>query len=187
MFEQIYYVDSNDNSTGGTAEKLVAHNANTKLHAAFSCYVFREDGKFLVTQRAKSKKVWPGVWTNSCCGHPEPGESREKAIIRRLQFELGLKVKEIQLIMPKYIYKTPPFKGIIEHEYCPVYTAVATGEPIPNPEEVEDFKWVNWEWYVDQLKHDNKDYSITYGEQAPKWSWWAKDQLKKLETVKSFK
>jgi isopentenyl-diphosphate delta-isomerase len=61
MQELIYYVDENDIPTGETAPKLEAHTANTRLHAAFSCYIFNDKGEFLVTQRAKSKKVWPGV------------------------------------------------------------------------------------------------------------------------------
>lgn len=186
MSELVYFVDEKDKPTGEVAEKLSAHHKNTRLHAAFSCYVFREDGKFLVTKRASSKKVWPDVWTNSCCGHPAPGETREQAIKRRLKYELELKVKDIQVIMPEYIYKTPPYRGIIEHEYCPVYTTIAANEPKPNPNEVSDYKWVDWDWYVNQLKNDSTDYSDLGSNDAPKWSWWAKDQLKKLELVDKF-
>lgn len=182
--------------TGEVEDKLKAHNEKTKLHAAFSCYVFNEKGQFLVTQRAHSKKVWHGVWTNSCCGHPMPEESREDAIKRRLMDELGMTVKKIRLVIPEYIYKTPPYNGIIEHEYCPVYVAIADSELEPNPNEVEDYKWVEWDWYVEQLKNDSKDYSY-FAEKVPmddelgknhipKWSWWCKDQLKYLQNNKDF-
>lgn len=186
MTELIYFVDKNDKPTGETAEKLAAHTADTKLHAAFSCYVFREDGKFLVTKRARKKKVWPGVWTNSCCGHPKPGESRESAIERRLDYELGLKVSEIQCILPNYVYKTPELDSIVEHEFCPVYTAIATSGVRVNSNEVEEYKWVDWDWYVAQLEADGRDYSNMGKISAPKWSWWAKDQLKKLQAVNHF-
>lgn len=184
--EYIYYVDEDGKPSGETKEKLSAHSADTMLHAAFSCYVFNEDGKFLVTQRASSKKVWPGMWTNSCCGHPAPDESMEDAIKRRSEYELGLKVEEIQCVMPKYTYKTPPYKGIVEHEFCPVYTAIATSEVVLNKDEVKDYKWVDWDWYLEQLKTDPNDYSKIVGEDSPKWSWWAKDQLKKLCEVSQF-
>ncbi len=70
MTELVYYVTQDDHPTGETEEKYAAHHANTRLHAAFSVYVFNDKGQLLVTQRAFSKKVWPGVWTNTCCGHP---------------------------------------------------------------------------------------------------------------------
>src|SRR5262245_43035913 len=146
--ELIVLVDTKGNPIG-TAEKLSSHNADTPLHLAFSCYVFDEPGKFLVTQRAHSKKVWPGVFTNSVCGHPSPGEEIGDAVKRRLNFELGMTAKDIQVLVPDYTYKTPPFNGIIENEFCPIYIARATSIPRPNPEEVEAFKWMGWEEYVE--------------------------------------
>lgn len=194
MAEQIYFVDEADFPTGETAEKYAAHHADTKLHAAFSCYIFNEEGQILATQRADSKKVWPGVWTNSCCGHPAPGENREDAIIRRVAYELGMRIKNIQLIVPDYIYKTPPYNGVVEHEYCPVFIARADSAVNPNPDEVRDYKWLPWEQYVEILKNDPDDYTpyakaiperIT--DEMPKWSWWCKDQLKQIKNRKEMK
>src|SRR5687767_11740101 len=90
--EQIVFVDESGTPTGEIGPKLASHGADTRLHLAFSCYIFRNgDGNFLVTQRALSKKVWPGVWTNSVCGHPAPGEAMENAIRRRAAYEVGIK------------------------------------------------------------------------------------------------
>src|SRR6266545_4096183 len=86
----------------GTAPKLESHHAKTPLHRAFSCYILDRHGQLLVTQRAHVKKVWPGVWTNSVCGHPAPGESFEDAIARRTQYELGMTVSNIQVVLPDY-------------------------------------------------------------------------------------
>ena len=197
MPENIYFVDKNDIPTGEIAEKLSAHNSNTKLHAAFSSYIFDSTGKFLVTQRAHTKKVWHGVWTNSCCGHPKPGESRESAVKRRLQYELGLTISQLQLVVPDYIYKTPPYGGIIEHEFCPIYVGIAESDVVINPNEVEDYKWVGWDWYKNQLEKDSDDYNVfaknisdyskLTDELVPKWSWWAKDQLSYLQNSDEFK
>lgn len=183
MVEQIYYVDEHDEPTGEVSEKLAAHTSNTRLHAAFSCYIFNKHGELLVTKRAAAKKVWPSVWTNSCCGHPQPGESREDAIKRRVQYELGMKITSIKLLVPKYVYKTPPYNGIIEHEYCPIYLASAVTEPTPNPSEVEDYKWVSWQWFLEETAVDSNDYSDLLSDTAPKWSWWCKDQLKHLPNI----
>lgn len=189
--ELVVFVDKNDQPTGETGEKLASHHADTKLHAAFSCYVFDDTGQFLVTKRASVKKVWPNVWTNTCCGHPMPGETREDAIKRRLEYELGMSVKDITLIVPDYTYKTPPYNGIIEHEYCPIYTAIAVSDPHPNPQEVSDYKWVSWQWFLDETAKDSDDYSwfaidrtgqIPPGG-SPQWSWWCKDQIKYLKNL----
>jgi len=155
----------------GSAPKLESHHLNTPLHLAFSCYVFNSDGKFLVTQRAKTKKVWPGVWTNSVCGHPTPSEPMEDAIRRRLKEELGMTAKDFVAVLPHYRYKTPPFNGVVENEICPVYFARATSEPEPNPDEVEAYEWVDWQEFVGQATTDKKGV----------YSYWCKDQLKSLK------
>lgn len=154
----------------GEAPKLASHHENTPLHLAFSCYIFNEVGEFLLTQRALSKKVWPGVWTNSVCGHPAPGESMTDAIKRRLKDELGMGAKDFELILPDYRYKTPPFKGIVENEFCPVYVAKAVSDPQPNPEEVEAYEWVTWSKLEAMVQQDPEKYS-----------YWFKDQLKQLK------
>lgn len=169
--ELIVFVDKKGKPTGETGPKLASHHAHTRLHLAFSCYIFDKTGAFLVTQRALSKKVWPGVWTNSVCGHPGPGEDMLAAIRRRLDYELGMTAGSFELVLSDYTYKTPPYNGIIEHEFCPVYLARATSQVRPNADEVEDFKWIAWGDYVERAEADTADV----------WSWWCKDQLKRLK------
>jgi len=191
MSELIYYVDRNDEPTGETCEKYAAHHANTKLHAAFSVYIFNDKGQFLVTQRAATKKVWPTVWTNSCCGHPFPKESREDAIKRRVEYELGMKVVNVQLVLPRYTYKTPPYNGIVEHEFCPVYIAHAVGEPVPNQDEVAQVHWADWTDFIAAAESDDeedmgyRDWMKSIPEGEPRslgiWSWWCKDQIIQLK------
>jgi isopentenyl-diphosphate delta-isomerase len=167
--EPIILCDESGIATG-VIEKLVAHSATTPRHLAFSCYVFNERGELLVTQRANSKKVWPGVWTNSVCGHPAPGETFEQAIARRLKQELGMTITNITVQLPNYKYTTPAFNGIIENEVCPVFFAKATSEPNPNPVEVEAYKWLSWKDYGQELQQDKGNV----------YSWWSKDQYKRF-------
>jgi isopentenyl-diphosphate delta-isomerase len=177
MREKIVFVDKNGQPTGEVGPKLESHTANTKLHLAFSCYVFRKsDNAFLLTQRALSKKVWPGVWTNSFCGHPLPNESMEDAIRRRANFELGITtLTDISCVLPNYRYTTPPYNGIIENEFCPVFVAYIVDEPNPNPDEVEAYRWITWPEYVAMLR-----------EQPDQMSYWAKDQYTQLKTLQPF-
>src|SRR5215213_8323208 len=67
-------------SPSGTRPKRDVHGPATPLHLGFSCYAFRSDGMVLLTRRATTKRTWPGAWTNSCCGHPQLGESLGEAV-----------------------------------------------------------------------------------------------------------
>lgn len=174
----IVLVDESGNPVG-EAEKWSSHHADTPLHLAFSCYVFDDRGRLLITRRALSKKVWPGVWSNSVCGHPRPGEEPVAAIERRLEYELGMSASDFEVALPAYRYRAPAYDGVVENEFCPVYLARAGGEPRPNPVEVDDFAWIDWQ---DFLRECDSDVSGTY-------SWWCRDQirqLRKLDLVTTF-
>jgi isopentenyl-diphosphate delta-isomerase len=165
--EELIVLVNHEGEPTGTAEKLSSHHADTPLHLAFSCYVFDADGRFLATRRSPAKTVWPGVWTNSVCGHPAPGESFSAAIERRLDDELGMTAGSIEVVVPDYTYHAPPFRGIVEHEFCPVFVARAEGEPRPNRAEVAAYRWMGWQEFVRAASSDTADA----------FSWWCKDQL----------
>ncbi|WP_344863391.1 isopentenyl-diphosphate Delta-isomerase [Amycolatopsis ultiminotia] len=175
--ERVVFVSEDGVPTGETGPKLASHHGETKLHLAFSCYVLRRsDRALLITQRAQHKKVWPGVWTNSVCGHPSPGEALEDAVRRRAAYELGLpQLDDLECVLPKYRYRTPPFQGIVENEFCPVFAAWSEREPEPNPEEVGDWQWIPWADYTQLLEDPVTDVS-----------YWARDQFAQLKDRKPF-
>jgi len=127
----------------GVADKALVHTTDTALHLAFSCHVYNADGQVLVTRRALSKLTWPGVWTNSFCGHPAPGEDIVVAIARRAQQELGITIRALELVLPDFRYRAVDSSGIVENEICPVYRAVTADSVAPNPDEVAEFEWVD--------------------------------------------
>ena len=129
----------------GTADKATVHTAATPLHLAFSCHVVDAEGRVLVTRRALTKRTWPGVWTNSFCGHPGPGEGMVDAVRRRGHDELGLEVADIRPVLPDFRYRAVDASGVVENEVCPVFTATAVGVPRPEPGEVAEYRWVDGE------------------------------------------
>ena len=140
--EQVVLLDESGLAIG-TADKALVHTTDTALHLAFSCHVYNPAGEVLVTRRALSKLTWPGVWTNSFCGHPAPGEVTEEAIARRAQRELGITVTDIEVILPDFRYRAVDASGIVENEVCPVYRAVTVDAVTPADDEVAEFAWVD--------------------------------------------
>jgi isopentenyl-diphosphate delta-isomerase len=133
----------------GTMPKGQVHGPDTPLHLAFSVYLFDRGGRFLATRRALAKRTWPGVWTNSCCGHPAPGEDPAAAARRRVGEELGLHPGRLDPVLPSFAYRAVAADGIVENELCPVYFAHLDGDPepppTPDPREVAEWRWVPWE------------------------------------------
>jgi isopentenyl-diphosphate delta-isomerase len=139
--EQVVLLDDGGRPIG-VADKLGVHTTDTALHLAFSCHVYNAEGHVLVTRRALGKATWPGVWTNSFCGHPAPEEPIEEAISRRASLELGITVTDLEVVLPDFRYRAVDASGIVENEVCPVYRAVTTDAVRPNPDEVAEFEWV---------------------------------------------
>ncbi|MFD1720543.1 isopentenyl-diphosphate Delta-isomerase [Amnibacterium endophyticum] len=140
--EQVVLVDE-DGEPIGTAPKATVHDADTPLHLAFSCHVVDGAGRLLVTRRALSKRTWPGVWTNSFCGHPAPGESMESAIARRALDELGVVLVDVAPLLPDFRYRATDASGVVENEVCPVFSARTDDDVLPDPDEVVEFRWID--------------------------------------------
>lgn len=151
----------------GTAPKADVHHAKTPLHLAFSLYVFNDRGELLITRRALGKATFPGLWTNTVCGHPGPGEAVEAAARRRAGQELGLRLGTLRLLLPTFAYRAE-MHGVVEHELCPVLAGwVDEGTvPSPDPGEVDRTRWVPWESLVGDVRSGRLVFSPWAAEQV---------------------
>lgn len=154
-----------DGRAVGTADKAGVHHADTPLHLAFSCYLFDGEGNVLVTQRALHKRTFPGVWTNSCCGHPAPGEPLEEAVRRRVEQELGTTVTGLRLVLPRFRYRAEQ-DGVVENEMCPVFVGSAGGPVSPDPDEVGEARWEPWRAFRAAVLDGSRSVSVWCREQV---------------------
>lgn len=154
-----------DGTAIGVLPKAEVHTTDTPLHLAFSCYVFDAQGRLLVTRRALGKKTWPGVWTNSFCGHPRPDEPVADAVHRRASDELGARLTGIRLALPDYRYRAVDASGIVENEICPVHVALVDGDLDADPEEVAEWAWVDVDDLVEAVTRAPFAFSPWFAEQ----------------------
>lgn len=140
--EYVVLLDDHDQPCG-QALKAQVHTTATPLHLAFSCWVLDDQGRVLLTRRAASKLTWPAIWTNSFCGHPAPGEALEDAVHRRAAQELGTRVADLTPALPTFRYTATMPNGVMENEFCPVFTARLAAPLAPDPAEVDDWQWVS--------------------------------------------
>jgi isopentenyl-diphosphate delta-isomerase len=136
--ESVVLVDAYDNELG-TMEKMEAHEKGL-LHRAFSVFVFNNNDELLIHRRALEKYHSGGLWTNTCCSHPRPGEDLSSAAHRRLVEEMGFDC-ELQHSF-SFVYHAQLDKGLVEHELDHVFIGVFNGEPNINIDEVCEWRYV---------------------------------------------
>lgn len=154
--EHVILVDDHDGEIG-VEEKAAAHLSG-KLHRAFSIFVFNSAGKLLLQKRALHKYHSGGLWSNTCCGHPRPGEDTAGAAHRRLHEEMGLAcgLEKIH----SFIYRTELDNGLIEHEYDHVFVGYADRRPRHDPSEVDAWKWVELNWLAKDMQRHSERYTF---------------------------
>ena len=155
--EKVILVDQDDTAIG-VREKLDAHRSG-ELHRAFSVFVFNAQGELLIQQRAADKYHTKNLWTNTCDGHPRPGETTEGAARRRLSEEMGFDCELVDAF--SFTYHAELGDGLVEHEYDHALIGTFDGEPTPDPKEASDWKWI-----------DAKELAIEMREQPDQYALW---------------
>lgn len=140
-------------------EKMEAHEKGV-LHRAFSVLIFNSKGELLLQKRAIEKYHSGGLWTNTCCSHPRPGEPVEEAAKRRLKEEMGMDLQPEFLY--KFIYKTKLDRDLTEHELDHVYIGISDSDPNINKTEVEDWKYLDFQTLKADMVANRDSYTLWF-------------------------
>jgi isopentenyl-diphosphate delta-isomerase len=164
MEAQVILVNEQDEVTG-VMEKMEAHRKGL-LHRAFSVFILNDAGEMLLHQRALDKYHSGGLWTNACCSHPLPGETVTQAAHRRLLEEMGFDCPLSELF--QFTYRTDFDNGLIEHEYDHVLVGTYNGTINPNPQEVNDFRFIPVETVTRLLQEQPAQFTSWFRLAFPK-------------------
>ncbi len=146
--DEVVLVDERD-AIVGVAPKLDVHR-DGRLHRAVSVVLFDDRGRVMLQRRADGKYHSGGLWSNSCCGHPRPGESVEEAAGRRLNVDLGVEGCDVTRV-GELTYRADLGNGLVEHELDHVVVGQWGGTVVPNPLEVAEIRWVDPRSFIAEL------------------------------------
>jgi isopentenyl-diphosphate delta-isomerase len=166
--EQVILVDKDDCEIG-VMEKMEAHKQSV-LHRAFSVFLFNPQGKMLLQQRALTKYHSAGLWTNTCCSHPRPGETLENAVSRRLIEEMGITTKVFKAF--DFIYQAELPDNLNEYEFDHVFIGNYDADVRPNHLEVANFVYQSIEEVEANLQSHPEKYTVWFKIAFPKVVAW---------------
>jgi isopentenyl-diphosphate Delta-isomerase len=171
--EQLILVDAQDRELG-VGEKLQTHREGA-LHRACSVFVFDAAQRLLLQQRARTKYHSGGLWSNTACGHPRPGEPTIVAAHRRLREEMGFDC-ELRLAF-SFLYRAEFANQLVEHEYDHVFVGEFKGVPAPDAAEVAAWRWVRLKQLRSDLRRRPHAYSywLRVAVKRPEWPLLAAD------------
>ena len=143
----------------GVLEKLEAHQKGL-LHRAFSIFIFNDENELMLQRRAFDKYHSGGLWTNTCCSHPDPNETVEVACHRRLKEEMGFDTA-LEFVT-SFIYKAELDQQLTEHEFDHVYIGKYNDRPVINESEVSEWKFVNLTDLENDMKMNPDHYTVWF-------------------------
>jgi isopentenyl-diphosphate delta-isomerase len=156
--EQVILVNKEDEQIG-LMEKMEAHQKGY-LHRAFSIFVFNDNNELLLQKRAVQKYHSGGLWTNTCCSHPRVGESLVAAGTRRMEEEMGFTCTMDPVF--SFIYKAELDNNLIEHELDHILIGKYNQAPVPNPDEVADWKYIDLDLLTADLEANPQNYTVWF-------------------------
>jgi isopentenyl-diphosphate delta-isomerase len=156
--EYVILVNNNDQSLG-TMEKMEAHEKGI-MHRAISVFVFNTSGEMLLQKRAGEKYHSAGLWSNTACSHPRTAEKTADAAHRRLKEEMGFDCELEEAF--SFTYKAHVGEGLTEHEYDHVFVGHSDEKPDPDPDEVSDWKYVDFDSLMEDIENNPDAYTVWF-------------------------
>jgi isopentenyl-diphosphate delta-isomerase len=156
MSNLLVVVDKNDKVLGYKT-KEECHRVKGRLHRAFSIFIFSKAGQLLLQKRSNKKLLWPLVWSNSCCSHPQKGEDIKIASQKRLKEELGFNCP--LKFLGKNLYKSTFGKVGSEEEITYVFKGEYNGEIRFSEEEVQSIRWLNLKKLKTEIKNKPENFT----------------------------
>jgi isopentenyl-diphosphate delta-isomerase len=156
----VILVDENDNQTG-VIGKIEAHR-RALLHRAVSVFIINPKGEWILQRRAFDKYHSNGLWTNTCCTHPGPGESNIESARRRLSEEMGIDCDLTEVFC--FTYREKLDNELTEHEFDHVFFGVSEKDPVINTSEVEEWEAVRFEDLREDIYKNPEDYTYWFKE-----------------------
>lgn len=153
--EELILVNENDEEIG-SGEKIQVHREG-QLHRAFSIFVFDSANRLLLQKRAATKYHSGGLWSNTCCGHPQPGETTLAAAHRRLREEMNFDC-ELRFFS-KFTYRVELDNHLIEWEFDHIFVGAHNEDPHPNQAEIEDWHWIDVKELNAQIEQKPDDFT----------------------------
>lgn len=135
------------------------------MHRAFSVFIFNEQDELLLQQRADEKYHGAGLWTNTCCSHPQMNENVLESAKKRLQFEMGMECN-LEWVY-SFIYNEKVENNLIEHEFDHVFKGYSNKNPMPNLNEVKDYKWMNISDIFSDMIKNPTNYTVWFKKALP--------------------
>jgi isopentenyl-diphosphate delta-isomerase len=156
MNDYVILVDENNNQIG-FEEKILAHKKNL-LHRAFSIFIFNDSFEILLQKRAPNKYHSGNLWTNTCCSHPLENLSLVESAKKRLVEEMGIKANLNEVF--SFIYQAEFDNGLFEYEYDHVLFGISNNQPILNPDEAIDYKWIKISDLKAQIEKNPGNFTV---------------------------
>jgi isopentenyl-diphosphate delta-isomerase len=171
--EKVILVDEHDTETG-VMEKIEAHQ-KALLHRAFSVFIFNSKHEMLLQQRNLDKYHSGGLWTNSCCSHPRPGEETAEAASRRLKEEMGFETPLKKIFA--FTYRASFANGLAEHEFDHVFAGYYNGSVTPDQHEVKNYAWKSFASIEEELAGNPLQFTEWFRIAFPMIKEWIRQQV----------
>lgn len=160
MRNEVILVDKSDVPVG-RQEKLRAHETGL-LHRAFSVFLFDRKGRWLLQQRHQDKYHSAGLWSNTCCSHPQPDEETVDAAHDRLRMEMGIETPLTHAF--QFYYRATFDNALTEHELDHVFLGQFDGNPVPHPAEVSAWRWITTEALLREMASTPDQFTVWFRE-----------------------